>query len=97
MSEQSCFRRCFEKQYGKRAKTLLKFTSQHLYHIYWSLARKLCLKKSLLLISKVFGLLLNRLATDEQYSVPNRVNLTIPIQMQLSQKPKIFLSFLLHF
>ena len=36
------------------------------------------------------GLLLNTLAGDEKYPVLNRDNLTIPIQMELSQKEKTF-------
>ena len=55
-------------------------------------------KKSLLLAFQVLGLLVKTLAADEKYPVLNRENLTIPIQMQLSQKKKtLFLNFLLHF
>ena len=36
------------------------------------------------------GLLVNTLAPDEEYPDLNRDNLTIPIQMQLSQKQKTF-------
>ena len=50
-------------------------------------------KKSLLLTCKILGLLVNTLATDEKYPVLNRENLTIPIQMQLSQKQKTFSEF----
>ena len=39
---------------------------------------------------KILGLLVNTLATDEKYPVVNRDNLTIPIQMQLSQKQNTF-------
>ena len=34
MSKKSCFRRLFDKQYGKRAQTLLKSAQQQLYHSY---------------------------------------------------------------
>ena len=94
MSKKSRFRGCFEKQYGKRAQTLLRSPSQHLYYTHWSLARKLCSKKSLLLTCQILGLLVNTLAADEKYPVLNRDNLTIPIQMQLSQKQKTFSQFL---
>ena len=97
MSKKSRFRECFDKQYGKCGQTLLKSASQHLYHIHWSLARKLCSKKSLLLTCQIFGLLVNTLATDEKYLVLNRDNLKIPIQMQLSQKQKIFSEILSEF
>ena len=93
MSKKSRFRGCFEKQYGKRAQILLRSPSQHLYYIHWSLARKLCSKKSLLLTCQILGLLVNTLAADEKYPVLNRDNLTIPIQMQLSQKQKTFSQF----
>ena len=97
MSKKSRFRRCFDKQYGKRSQTLLKSASQHLYHIHWSLARKSCSKKSLLLACQIFGLLVNTFATDEKYPVLNRENITITIQMILSEKKKVFLKFLLDF
>ena len=93
MSKKSRLRGWFDKQYGKRAQAQFKSSSQHLYHIHWSLVRKLCLKKSLLLTCQISGLLVNTLATDEKYPVVNRDNLTIPIQMQLSQKQKSFSKF----
>ena len=90
MSKKSRFRGCFDKQYGKRAQTLLKSASQHLYRIHWSLARKLCSKKSLLLICQILGPLVKTLAVNEKYPVHNGEYLTIPIQMQLSEKQKTF-------
>ena len=93
MSKKSRFRGCFDKQYGKRAQALLKSASQHLYHIHRSLPRKLSWKKSLLVTCEILGLLLKILATDEKYPVLNRDNLTIPIEMQLSEKEKSFSQF----
>ena len=90
MSKKSCFRGCFDKQYGQCAQALLKSASQHLCHIHWSLARKLCQKKSLLLTCQILGLLVNTLAADEKYPLLNRDNLTLRIHMELSQKQKIF-------
>ena len=97
MSKKSHFTRCFEKQYEKRAQTLLKSSSQHLYHIHWSLARKLSSKKSLLLTCQILALLFITLGADEKYPVLNRDNLTKPIQMQLSQKEKSFSEFFAEF
>ena len=54
-------------------------------------------KKSLLLTWKILQLLVNTLAANEKYPVLNRDNLTIPIQMQLSQKRKTFSEFLATF
>ena len=39
---------------------------------------------------QILELLVNTFATDEKYSVLIRDNLTIPIQMQLSEKHKYF-------
>ena len=50
-------------------------------------------KKSPFLIFQVLGLLVSTLAADEKYSVLNRNNRTIPIQLQLSQKQKTFAQF----
>ena len=91
------FRGQLDKQQGKRTQTLLKSPSQHLYHIHWSLARKLCSKKSLLLTCQILGLLVNTLAADEKYPVLNRDNLTIPIRMQLFNQQKTFSEFLAAF
>ena len=54
-------------------------------------------KKSLLLTWKILQLLVNTLAANEKYPVLNRDNLTIPIQMQLSQKQKTSFQFLAAF
>ena len=93
MSKKSRFRGSFDKQHGKRAQELLKSASQHIYQIRRRLSRKLSLKPSLLLTCQILGLLVNTLAADEKYPVLNRDNLTIPIQMQLSQKKKTFSQF----
>ena len=42
---------------------------------------------------QILGLRVNTLATNEKYPVLKRENLTIPIQMQLSQKQKTFFEF----
>ena len=93
MSKKSCFRGTFGNQHGKLAEVLFKSASQHLYHFQWSLPSQLSWKKNLLLTWKILGLLVNTLAADEKYPVLNRDNLTIPIQMQLSQKQKKFSDF----
>ena len=51
-------------------------------------------KKSLLVIFKILRLFVNTLSAVDKYSLPNREYLTQPIQMQLSQKLKIFSQFL---
>ena len=97
MPKRFCFSGPFDKQHGKCAKALLKSASEHLYHIHWSLSRQLSRKKFLLLTCEILGLLVNTLATHEKYPVLNRNNLTIPIQMRLSQKQNTFSQFLAAF
>ena len=57
-------------------------------------ARQLSLKKYLLLKCQILALLTywlaNILAANDKYPVLNRVSLTLPVEMQLSQKQKTF-------
>ena len=94
MSKKSRFRRPYNQQHGKASQTLLKSAWQHLYHIYWSMWKKLSWKKSRLVICKMLGLFLNTLAADHKYSLLNCDKLMEPIQMQLFIKQKRFLFFL---
>ena len=97
MSKKSRLTVPFNKEHGKRAQALLKSASQTLYYIHSPLLSQLSWKNSLLLTFKILGPLVNTLATDEKYPVLNRDNLTIPIQMQLSQKQKTFSLFFASF
>ena len=97
ISKKLSLREPFNKQHGKLPEALLKPASQHLYHIHWSLPSQLSWKKSLLLTCQILGLLVNTLAADEKYPVLNRDNLTIPIQMHLSEKQKSFSEFVAAF
>ena len=90
MSKKSCFRGCFDKEYSKCAQAMSKSGPQHFNQIHCSLARILSSKKSLLLTCRIVGLLVNTLATNEKCVVFNRDKLTIPIQMQFSEKQKYF-------
>ena len=54
-------------------------------------------KKSLLVIHKILGLFVNTLTVDDKHYLLNRDNLTQPIQIQLSQKQKIFSEFFFAF
>ena len=88
MSKKSGFRGPLDNQHGKRGQTLLKSPSQHLYHIRSSLARKMSSKNLLLFTCQVLGLLVKTLAADDKYLALNRDNLTIPIQVVVSEKKK---------
>ena len=93
MSKKSPFRGHFDKQHGKGGQTLLKPETHHLYHIYWSLSRRLSWKKYLLVICKVLGMFVNILTADDKCFLLNRDNLRHPIQMQLSDKQKKIINF----
>ena len=93
MSKNSRFIGQFDKQHGKRSQELLKSASQHLDQIHRSLPRKLSWKESLLLTWQILRLLVTTLAAYKKFLVLHRDNLTIPIQMQLSQRQKTFSEF----
>ena len=93
MPKKSRFKGSLGKQHGKRAQTFLKFPWQQVYHIYWSLWRQLTFKKSLLVTCKIWRLFVNTLSADGKYSLFNRDNLMLPIQMQVSWKQKTFCQF----
>ena len=97
MSKKSRFRWPFDKQDCKRVETLLDSGGQHLYHIYWSLWRQLSWKKSLLVLCKTLSLFVSTLTAVDKYSLPNRHNLTQPIQILLSQKQKTCSGFFSQF
>ena len=88
MSKKPRFKEAFDKQDKQICTTAL---------LPYSLitAKLMELEKSLLLTCQILGLLVDILSADEKYAVLNRDNLTIPMQMQLSQKKKDFLNFLL--
>ena len=97
MSKKSRFRLPFQKEHGKRVSTLFKIKRQNLYHIYWSIRRQFSCKKSLLWISKSIRLFVNTMSAVDKCSLANTENLMQPIHMQLSQKLKLFLYFLMYF
>ena len=54
-------------------------------------------KKSPLVLREIFGVFVNTLTAEGMYPVQGCEKLQLPNQMHLSEKPKIFLNFLLHF
>ena len=97
MSRKSRLRGPFDKQHGKCLQALLNSKPQPFYHIQSSFPIQLSWEKALLLIYNVLVHLGNTLAVYENYPILNRDNLTIPIQMQLSEKEKTFSEFLAAF
>ena len=51
---------------------------------------EIAFEKVSLVDMQILGLLVNTFTTDEKYLVLNRKNLTISIEMELSQKKKTF-------
>ena len=76
---------------------LLQSAQKYFYVTFSSFWAKLCQKKSFLVRSEILRLLVNTLTANYQYSRSNRENLPPLIQMQLTEKPKTFVNFLLHF
>ena len=54
-------------------------------------------KKSLLVMQKILRLFVNTLTVNDKHYVINRDNLPQPIQMELSQKQKLFSEFFFAF
>ena len=69
---------------------LLKSAEKQFYTTFLSFWAKLSYNNSLLVRCEILGLLVNTLTTNYKYSRSNRENLPLPIQMQLSEKPKTF-------
>ena len=86
VSKNSRFRGRFDKQHDKGHQQLLKSELHYVPHLYCSLWRQLNLRKTLLVIFKLFGMFVNIFSVDGKYSLLNRDNLRQPIQMQLSRK-----------
>ena len=49
-----------------------------------------------LVVSEILGMFVKKLTAEDKYSLCNMEKLLQPIQLQLSEKHKIFLNFLLH-
>ena len=97
MSKKSRYRRPFVKYHGRRAETVLKSELQHLYHIYWSLWRKISWKKSLSVIWKILGLFVNPLTADDKFSLLNSANLLQHSSDAIILEKNLFLTFFLNF
>ena len=87
----------FDSQHVKVPRIIRKFQWQHFYHVLSSFWEKLISKMSHLVLGKILGVFLNTLTTDGKYPVEDWENLQLLIQMELSDKQKLFLNFLLHF
>ena len=92
------FRTRFDSQYVKASQILSKSPWEHFYHVFSSLWGKLIWKISPLGIGEILGVFVNKLTAEGKYPVEDWENLSLPIQMQVSEKrntlPQYFSPFL---
>ena len=91
------FRQSFGRQHVEVSQILAKCPSQHIYHVCSSFWGKLILKLSPLVLGEVLVMFLNTLSADRKYPIEDWENLQLQIQMQLSQKQKLFSQFFFRF
>ena len=96
ISKRRCFRTRFESQHVKVSQILPKYSWEHFYHVFSSFPGKLIWKMSPLVLGEIIGVFVNTLTADGKYPVQHCENLQFQIQMQLSEKEKLFLNFLFH-
>ena len=87
----------FDSQHVKGSQTLVKSTSEQFHHYFSSLWDTLIRKISPLVICQILGVFLNKLTANDKYLVLDCVNLSNPIQVQLSLEPTIFSDFFVSF
>ena len=90
LPEEHCFRKGFGSQHVKASQMLAKFPWEPLYHVFLSFSVKLITKMSPPVSGEILGLSVNTLTYDSKYPAEGCENLQLPIQMQLSGKPKSF-------
>ena len=82
-----------ERQHNKWVEALLQSGREPLYQILLTTVNVTALEKSVLDLYKIVRLFVNALTPDDKDDLLNRDNLTQPIQRELSEKQKIFLTF----
>ena len=80
----------FNSQHVKVSPILRKCSWERFSLVFPSFWGNLTLKMSLLVLSKILGVFLNTFTADCKYPVKDWENVTLRIQMQLSEKQKIF-------
>ena len=76
---------------------LLKSPEKYFYPTFSSFSGKWSQKKSFLVKSENLGVLVNTMTANYEYFCSNRENLLLPIQMQLSERSKLFCCFFIVF
>ena len=97
LSENLHFASRFDSQHIKVSQKLLKSPWEHVYDLFLSFLEKLISKMSPLLLPEILLVFLNTLTAEAKYPIEDWENLPLPMQMQLSEKRKLFLNFLFYF
>ena len=85
-----CFRGHFDNRHSQPEEPLLKSGREQIYRIYWCLWRRLCRKKSLLLICKILKLFVNTLRVVGLYrTLWQAAWLTATSSAQISRTPPL--------
>ena len=87
----------FDSQHVKRFQTLVKYSWEHFYHIFWSLWGEIIWKVSPSVKFGIIGLFVNTWTAYCKYPFPVCKNLPFPFQIQLSEKQKTFSWFSIPF
>ena len=97
LSKKRHFRTRFDIQHVKGSQILQKSPWECFYHFFSSFSEKLIWKMALLVSDEILGVFVYVLTGDGKYPVAAFENLILRKELQLSEKRKTFLNFLLHF
>ena len=97
LSEKRLFRTSFDTQHDEVSQINAKFPWEHFFQVFSSFWEKLMWNISPVLLSEILGMFLNTLSTDGKYPNEDKENLSLPIQIQLSEKRKNFSEFFISF
>ena len=87
----------FDTQHDKVSQIPAKSPWESFYHVFSSFWEKLIWNISPVLLGEILGMFLNTLSADGEYLIEDWENLSLPVQMQLSEKRKSFSQFFLRF
>ena len=97
LSEEHRFRTGLGSQHVKASQMLAKFPWERFYDVFLSFSVKLIWKMCPLVLGEILGVFIYTLSSYFKYPVQGCENLQLPIQMQLSKKPKSFSEFFIPF
>ena len=97
MHETSCFWKHFDNEHVNESLKLLKYAVKYFYPTFPPFWSNLSYKNSFSVRAEIFGLFVNTLTANYEYSRSNTGNLQLPLQTQLSEKAKTALAFFIAF